>query len=96
MLSDEHLVDLPLTFILYINLKRKNKHQSELIWNVQQVLLDSSFLLRPLQHLLKVLRVNAQYNICIHLDEASIAIKGKSRISTLLSQSLAKGFETKK
>jgi len=54
------------------------------------VLIDSSFLLRSSQHLLKMARIDAQHNICIHLNEASIAVVGKSFISTFFGQGLIK------
>ena len=52
------------------------------------LLLDSTLFLCPLQMLLKVVDLDAQDNIGIHLNKASVAVKGKAAVTRLLGQSL--------
>ena len=52
------------------------------------LLLDSTLFLCPLQMLLKVVDLDAQDNIGIHLNKASVAVKGKAAVTRFLGQSL--------
>ena len=54
------------------------------------VLLHSSLLLGTFQHLFEVTRVDIQNDVCVHLDEAPIAVEGEATIPGLFGQRLWK------
>mmetsp|Transcript_27480 Transcript_27480/g.51495 ORF Transcript_27480/g.51495 Transcript_27480/m.51495 type:complete len:381 (+) Transcript_27480:1733-2875(+) len=56
------------------------------------VLLHASLLLGTFQELLKVMELDPQHHVRVHLNEAPIAVKGKTPISRLFGQSLCRGI----
>mmetsp|Transcript_56542 Transcript_56542/g.69124 ORF Transcript_56542/g.69124 Transcript_56542/m.69124 type:complete len:308 (+) Transcript_56542:60-983(+) len=60
----------------------------QVLWKQLAVLLDASLLLCPLQVLLEMVDLNAKHNIRVHLDEAPVAVEGKTTVTGLLRQSL--------